>query len=187
MNLRILKKLSKRAAPYLPLIGDTREQFPAETGDNYTKTLIWDRTCWERSYSAHGDRIREGEIKWLARNTSRRFPWCYMAPPHHPLKGTVMVGSMCGYYQPEWDEETAWESFRDWVWWQFAKYSNDGSVHCARVFEYPGDFFRAADELLAAKTDVQLKSEVQRSDTATAESKSACLTQNLFAAQKGDV
>jgi len=24
--------------------------------------------------------------------------------PHHPRKGTVMVGAMCGYYEPERDE-----------------------------------------------------------------------------------
>lgn len=40
MNLRILKKLSKRAAPYLVPLGDTREQFLAEKDENYTATVI---------------------------------------------------------------------------------------------------------------------------------------------------
>ena len=43
MNLRTLKKLSKRAAPLLPLLGDDRKQFPAERWDNYTGLLIMDR------------------------------------------------------------------------------------------------------------------------------------------------
>ncbi len=52
MNLRILKKLSKRAAPYLEKIGDTRKQFAAPhaaTGECFIKTLIVDRTCWGAS------------------------------------------------------------------------------------------------------------------------------------------
>jgi hypothetical protein len=35
VNLRILKKLSKRAAPLLLKLGDEQEQFRAEKGENY--------------------------------------------------------------------------------------------------------------------------------------------------------
>jgi hypothetical protein len=153
MNLRILKKLSKRAAPYLVKVGDMRQQFPAEKHDNYTNRIIRDRSCWERGASVHGDVIKEGEIKWLARNPKGRGErvWCYMWPPSHPLKGTPMVGAMSGYYEPEWDEETAWEALREWVWCQCYDFESNRQT---RALKLPSDFFRAADELISAAVHV---------------------------------
>lgn len=49
MNLRTLKKLFKRAAPWLPLLGDNREQFCAEAHNNYHGCFIGDRKHRERS------------------------------------------------------------------------------------------------------------------------------------------
>ena len=40
MNLRTLKKLSKRAARYLPILGDNRQQFPAIGDENYHHAFI---------------------------------------------------------------------------------------------------------------------------------------------------
>ncbi|MCB1534887.1 MAG: hypothetical protein KDJ44_09215 [Rhodoblastus sp.] len=105
MNLRILKKLSKRAAPLLPLLGDHREQFPAERGANYMSTLILDRKHFERMRSLNPDCLFERDMKWPARDGRG---WIRATPPAHPWPGTVMVGSMVGYEEPEWDEETAW-------------------------------------------------------------------------------
>lgn len=154
MNLRILKKLSKRAVPYLAKIERGGKLFRAEKGDSYTKTLIWDRSCWERGASVHGDKIREGEIKWLARSRKGRgdYLWCYAHPPSHPLKGTMMIGATTGYYQPEWDEETAWEALQSWVHGQFFDYDPEtNEAFSTRPLRTVTDIFRAADELLAQK------------------------------------
>lgn len=90
MNLRTLKKLSKRAAPILVQHYDL-EVFIAERGDNY-----------------HGLKIR------CPHKRGRFTCDC----EHHPLKGTPMVGEMSGYYEPEWKEETAWERLNEVVHWQ---------------------------------------------------------------------
>lgn len=150
MNLRILKKLSKRAAPYLPKIGYTGEFFLAEKGENYTKTIIRDRSCWERYTSVHGDLIGELDRKWLARNPDNRgrFIWCGMKPPSHPLKGTPMVGETSGYYEPEWDEETAWDALRSFVWSATFDYDNGWQTTEQST---PSAVFRLADELLSGK------------------------------------
>lgn len=111
MNLRTLKKLSKKAAPFLPMLGDEREQFPAERGENYHGLRIRDRKCWERSrchqsYKGHGNEIV---------SNTRAGHRIVMREPYHPLKGTIMVGSISGYYEPEWDEETAWGAMHNLV------------------------------------------------------------------------
>ena len=156
MNLRILKKLSKRAAPYLPLIGDEREQFRSERHDNYHGLIIRDRTCWERSpcHPSHevGVHFRGGERRFCveARSGHR-----YMiSPPSHPLKGTVMVGATSGYYEPEWDEETAYGAlcqqvsahFTDWE----AYASDDNGPWITRDLSSVSKLFAAADEMVAA-------------------------------------
>lgn len=157
MNLRILKKLSKRAAPYLPLLGDGREQFPAERGENYHGLLIMDRTCWERGRSVHGDLIGEHEIKRPAADGKG---WVYMHPPSCPLKGTMMIGGVSGYYEPEWDEECCYgaldalvrDHFTDWE----ALMAEDDHPAAQRPvllrdLSTPSKVFRAADEMVAAR------------------------------------
>lgn len=125
MNLRTLKKLSKRAAVLLPLLGDNREQFPSERGDNYHGHLITARKHWDRrrchpKYEPRNDyRTKRGAeiLHW----TKAGRP-VLIKPPTHPRKGTVMVGAVSGYYEPEWDEESAWRAldglvrghFTDW-------------------------------------------------------------------------
>jgi hypothetical protein len=147
VNLRILKKLSKKAAPLLPLLGDNRQQFAAERGDNYMSVLIRDRKHWERGASAHNDRDQHGTIKWKPRNPEgRKYPWSYMTPPRQPRKGTVMVGATSGYYEPEWDEQTAWEALEGYVYAHFTDWSVDQPV-VTRKFNGPGDILRAAREL----------------------------------------
>lgn len=112
MNLRILKKLSKRAARLLPLVGCDLEPFPAEKQENYHGTHgKHDRKHWERGSSVHGD-VFGDQIKWVPRNGNG---WAYIRPPSRPLKGTMMVGWMSGYYEPEWDETDAWARLVDIV------------------------------------------------------------------------
>ncbi len=88
MNLRILKKLSKKAAPLLMHFDHRGELFLAQRGENYHGLVI------ERH-----PKVKE----WSA---------------VHPLKGTPMVGAMEGYYEPEWSERTAWDELGECIRWQ---------------------------------------------------------------------
>ena len=147
MNLRTLKKLSKRAAPLLPLLGDDRKQFPAERWDNYTGLLIMDRKHWERGRSVHDGLYDEREIKTPARDGNG---WICMHPPHHPRKGTTMVGALSGYYEPEWDEETAWEALEKTVMVHFTDWHPDHDVPpLTRRLDTPSDVLRAAKDMIA--------------------------------------
>ncbi|UXS01113.1 hypothetical protein [Agrobacterium tumefaciens] len=125
MNLRTLKKLSKRAAALLPLLGDKRQQFPSERGDNYHGNLITARKHWDRR-RCHPK--CEPRSDYLTKRGAEILHWTkagapvLIKPPIHPRKGTVMVGAVSGYYEPEWDEESAWSAldnlvrdhFTDW-------------------------------------------------------------------------
>lgn len=144
MNLRTLKKLSKQAAPLLPLLGDHRKQFPAVRGDNYIGIVIRARKHWERGRSVHADIMREEQVKKPAADGKG---WVYMHPPSHPRKGTIMVGRMDGYEEPEWEEESAWEALEDLVYYHFCYY--DG-VHIVptRRFRRPADILAAAAEMI---------------------------------------
>lgn len=152
MNLRTLKKLSKRAAPLLPLLGDHRQQFPSERGDNYGIPFIGDRKHWDRS---HCHPTYEG---WNGWSTPRGASILYvtragrhmvMRPPSHPRRGTVMVGATSGYYEPEWDEETAWIALVQLVHIEFTDWSEDGATPL-RVFNSPSEVLRAAEEMAKA-------------------------------------
>lgn len=123
MNLRILKKLSSRAAPYLAPLGDRRGQFRAVKAENFTSTVIYD-------------------------HKGKPNQWA------EPLKGTIMVGAVSGYYEPEWDEETAWDSLKGIIRWSFVEYDQDADeLRSTREinFRRPGEVFRAAEDLLAAQ------------------------------------
>ncbi|WP_376957700.1 hypothetical protein ABNQ39_11265 [Azospirillum sp. A26] len=114
MNLRILKKLSKRAAPLLAHFGVGHvELFLSERWEGYTGLLIRDRTCWMRGRSAHGE-IWGHEVKRPARDGNG---WVCMRPPNTTLKGTPMVGQMSAGEEPEWNEHTALEELMDCVRW----------------------------------------------------------------------
>lgn len=115
MNLRILKKLSKKAVPLLAHFGvPAKDHFLAEKGDSYTGILIMDRSCWDRGRSVHADCIGEHEIKHPARDGKGRV---YMHPPSHPLKGTPMVERMVGGEVAEWDARTALEELAECILW----------------------------------------------------------------------
>lgn len=148
-NLRILKKLSKRAAPLLTRLGDHREQFRAEPHENYTGLIIPDRKHFERFRSVHDQVCRQGETKWPARDGRGGFIGMY--PPHHPTAGTVMVGATTGYYEPEWEEETAWEALETWVRHHFMEYpkDEDGVPTLTRRLDTPSHVFAAAAEMIA--------------------------------------
>jgi len=143
VNLRILKKLSARAALYLVPLGDRRQQFLSEKDDNYHGLLIRDRTCWDRSrchssYTGHGD-----EIVFDTRSGHR----VVMRPPSHPLKGTAMIGGMSGYYEPEWEEDAAWSVLDGMVRDHFCYWDENGPTPTRKI-RNPSDVFRCADEML---------------------------------------
>lgn len=150
MNLRILKKLSKRAAPYLPLLGDDRRQFPAEKHDNYTGLMITARKHFERGRSVHAELYGEGMIKTPAKDARG---WVYAKPPVHPRKGTIMVGALEGYYEPEWDEETAYEALLDIVYSESTEWGEDGPCALTRDLSSVGLIFAAADQLVAQRAE----------------------------------
>ncbi|WEA24044.1 hypothetical protein [Rhizobium binxianense] len=157
MNLRVLKKLSKRAAGYLSKMGDTRQQFPSERGDNYHGWLVTDRKHWDR---------RRTHLKFEPRNEyrdrrgaeilhrTRSGKPLLISPPTHPRKGTVMVGCTSGYYEPEWDEECAWRAldnlvrghFTDWEKMEEESLPFGGAL--MRDLSTPSLMFKAADEML---------------------------------------
>lgn len=157
MNLRVLKKLSKRAAPYLPLLGDNREQFRAEPFDNYHGLVITAKKHWERHDAVHGDVIRACEGGYAYQPECRRgyrFPFIHVVPPLHPWVGTIMVGAMEGYYEPEWSEETAWGSLCNMVFGHFTDWDayarEDAKGPCLmRRLRTPSDIFKAADDMVA--------------------------------------
>jgi hypothetical protein len=147
MNLRILKKLSKRAAPLLPLLGDCRDQFPAVRGENHTGQWGHDRKHWERTWSKHATKCRFFPIVLYPKHGKGLV---VMREPSTPWKGTLMVGEVPGYYEPEWSEETAWEALERLVWEHFTEWNEDGPTFL-RTFRYPSDIFRAAHEIIAAR------------------------------------
>ena len=146
-NLRTLKKLSKRAAKLLPLLGDKREQFMAVKHENYTSSKIRARKHWERGRSVHGDCLCVEDIKSPAADGKG---WVYQRPPSHPLKGTVMVGSVSGHYEPEWDEETAWDALKQIVIFSFMDYRG-GKMVPTRVMRTPSQIFLAGRDLIAGR------------------------------------
>jgi hypothetical protein len=151
MNLRILKKLSKRAAAYLPLLGDRRAQFPAEAGENYHGVRVRARKHYERCPSVHTDLFDEDEICTAPRcRRNHVWPYIKLRPPVHPLAGTIMVGAMSGYETPEWDEESAWGALADQVHWHFVQFNEDALVPTRRL-RTPSEVFRAADDMVAER------------------------------------
>ncbi len=157
MNLRTLKKLSKRAAVLLPLLGDNRKQFPSERGDNYHDAFIGDRKHWERGRCHPTYQGRNGwghprgaEIVFVTRKGKH----VVMRPPVHPRKGTAMVGATSGHYEPEWDEECAWIALDSIVrghFLDFVRMMDDdykGSV-LTRDLSSPSKVLSAARDMIA--------------------------------------
>jgi|GEM_PF-4533479 len=153
MNLRILKKLSKRAAPLLHALGDDRSQFLAGDGDSYTDLIGFDRKHWRRSRSSQftgwkGDiehRTRRGDA---VVHLSERYIY--------PWPGTPMVGALEGYMEPEWEECTAWDSLRRLVrdhYLEVVDIELDGEPDfdfiSLRRLHSPADFLRAVPDMLA--------------------------------------
>lgn len=157
MNLRTLKKLSKRAAPLLPLLGEYRQQFRAARYENYHHTFIGDRKHWERSRCHPSYEARNGWIGCGNRGAeivyqTRAGRTVVIRPPTHPRKGTIMVGGMSGYYEPEWDEEDAWSALECIVFQHFNTFDPEkGNYYGTRSFPTVTSIFAAAREIIAER------------------------------------
>lgn len=154
MNLRTLKKLSKRAAALLPLLGDRREQFACGKGDGSLGTLITAHKHWRRGRCSPNydpvnnylDRRGQG-----IKITTRAGHTLCLTPPWEPRKGTIMVGGMSGGEQPEWDEETAWEALREHVFWNFTTWDGE-DLKPTRHFRTPAEVFAGAAEIISKRS-----------------------------------
>lgn len=156
MNLRILKKLSKRAHA-LMLEGHGQKWYgsfyPAMKWDSHTDVVGHDRKHWERGNACNKIDWR-GRIYWTPRNGKGH---SYMNEPDAPLKGTMMLGQSVGYYEPEWEEATCWERFESFVRSHFEDYieipGTEDESGCpefdwvrSRQFKSPAQIFRAFNE-----------------------------------------
>lgn len=153
MNLRVLKKLSKRAAPFLPLFGDHREQFRALKGESYHGMAGFPLKNWVRSPCHPTYEPAPWDCERFRKDTvdGRSI---VISEPHHPLKGTIMVGGMSGYFEREWSEETAWGSLREIVRWHFTEYDKvSGDLEPTRRLDTPSQVFRAAQDMIAERSE----------------------------------
>lgn len=127
MNLRILKKLSKRAAPILMAMAEIRtgfsdvaglQHYPADPGEGFSDISSggFDHKHWDRSVSAHRDMWRDRDILLEPScRTGTRYPYIKVTEPTTCWRGTAMVGWMSGYEEPEWEQRTAWEYLENLV------------------------------------------------------------------------
>lgn len=155
MNLRILKKLSKRALKYLEQFQNGQELFFAQKGESYHGIIIKDHSRLERIPSCHNDVISHdtyvGTIEPKCRK-GNKWPYVKLYAPSHPIKNTPMLGGMSGYYEPEWDEWTVWEAFTHWVYDHFLEYDlKTNNLVITREFRHPKEFFQAADDIVKAE------------------------------------
>jgi hypothetical protein len=161
MNLRILKKLSKRAAPLLAALGDGRKQFPAERGENYTSCCGHDLKHWERSrYPNPYEWTGDIHIKPCSGTGTIVLSQRHMTP----WPGTVMVGWTSGYYEPEWEEDDAWTLLEQGVREHWTDYRElppetvdsmefpDFEIVCLRRFRNPSQILNAARELVELRS-----------------------------------
>lgn len=160
MNLRILKKLSKRAAPIVAELVKNQhyDLFKAVCGENFTNTYRHDRKHWERSYSRHGESCFQRDIKLKPRNGEG---YILLSQQYlHPWANTEMIGWTYGYETPEWEEETTWDSFTTYVFNGVGRYEpipnteneegfSDHRWVLKRKLKNPSDYFKAFSELKA--------------------------------------
>ena len=145
MNLRILKKLSKRALPLAEKAGILRgqDQFAAEKGECLVTLRKPERKSMNRMRALHPSGLtdryipgRSGEFFIAFHNTTAA------------LKGTPMVGAMEGYYEPEWEEDAVWDRLCNWVYCSITDWRADPpELECRRP-RNPAQILAKARELI---------------------------------------
>ncbi len=172
MNLRILKKLSKRAAPLLVALGNKDQQFPADRWDGHTSSTGHERKHWKRGNSR--SRIDfHGYVYWQARNGLGH---SYMRQPNRPWKGTIMLGWTVGHETPEWEEDDAGTLLVREVEGHFTEmieveadeddpdwFGPDHMPRLTRSFPNPSAILRAVPDVFAARLKEQAERSVRRS------------------------
>lgn len=172
MNLRILKKLSKRAAPLLAALGDGREQFPAERWEDYTSSCGHDRKHWEQRRVRY-PMERAGDIYRKPRNGEGMIR---LSEQHiRPWPGTIMLGWSVGYETPEREEDDAWtllvREVRDHFTEMVEVEADDddpdwfGPDHMPRLtcsFPNPSAILRVVPELIEARRKEQEERQARR-------------------------
>ena len=111
MNLRILKKLSKKALPLLIKIDPKYAALsftPDRDEPGYTTSAGHDRKHWDRTPTAHS--VLQGEVV-IPRKGKRQDhkPFIWIRAPYDSWPGTPMIGYTSGWYEPEWEERTTWD------------------------------------------------------------------------------
>lgn len=170
MNLRILKKLSKRAAPLLVALGDRREQFPNDRWEGHTSSTGHERKHWERRRARY-PMERRGDIHVKPRNGEGMIVLSqeYM----HPWKGTIMLGWTFGHETPEWEEDDAWTLLAREVrshWEEFREIpGTEDEMGCPehewvihRRFRNPSAILRAVPELIEVRRKEQEEWQARR-------------------------
>lgn len=152
MRLRTLKKLSKRATPYLVALGYTKYIFPAKAGENYHEMSGFPRKNWERSHChpSHAKDVgkkRTGFREGFYHQT-RKGNVLFIGQPYHPLKGTTMIGGMDSGPEPEWSEETTYGLLRNIVECSFIEYDEEtGDILKPRPLLSVTEVFEVAERL----------------------------------------
>jgi hypothetical protein len=147
MNLRILKKLSKRAWPLLTMLGDTRQQIPSKKWEGVIERNGFDRKHWSRNMSVHDVTSDKSAKIFVPRHNGY---WIHLREPSEPWKGTLTVGAVTGGLEPEWEEQIAWFALKDTVLEHFTDYGQDidGPLVPSRRFANPKQVLQAVTEIL---------------------------------------
>jgi hypothetical protein len=102
MNLRILKKLSKKAVPHLArLVALPCEPFVSKLGGRGP------------DYCECTADVPNIDRKHMVRRRHDRSRVRIFTIPPNAWDGTPFVGATSGYYEPEWDEWSAWNYLKN--------------------------------------------------------------------------
>ncbi len=161
MNLRILKKLSKRAEVLLPRINrNLPEMYKAENSEEcYTSSSGHERKHHERNRALYPTWGLSGTRYYMPRHGLSHVE---LRQPDCVLKGNVMLGWMDGYEEREWEEDDAWSVLRDSV---FNHYTD--IIHNTSIDDFGGYEFRRTRKLnnpaqiLKAALDIATAKEVK--------------------------
>lgn len=160
MNLRILKKLSKRAMPLLSELGLARNHWLPEDGEGEIRHLMgFDRKHMERHRCSNPDLIYGGGEKLirLARRPISGRAFIAMIEPSEPWAGTPSITWSSSYESYECDGETAWEHLEIHVRDAVTDYEVTGDAEAGDTdyrivvrerLRHPSDVLRKARELV---------------------------------------
>lgn len=161
MNLRILKKLSKRAAPHMAALGYSCKQYVAESCDSYTSSSNrHDRKHWVRHRARRPSNLA---LPGRRHVVPRRGDGIIVLSDGAicPWPGTVMLRWSVGYYEPEWEEGDAWSLLKNTVRSHWGEYREipctdgcgglNGEYVYTRRLRNPSAILRALPEVIEAR------------------------------------